>query len=160
MLEKIQKMMEKLMTAAASVLLGAMFAVITVNIILRLIPAAGGFKWYMEFSQYANVWAMLSGSVGIACAGTNLRVGMIDSIMKNHRYGSKFTDIIMDVAELIFYIVFTYSGFLLSARANQHVSTMPYFTMGHVYVIFPVTGILCVLAVLLHLAVTVTKKEG
>ncbi len=157
---KLQKRIDDLMTAIAAVLIAIMFVVIIANVILRLIPAVGGFRWYMEFSQYANVWGMLIGAVGIACAGTNLRVEVIDSVLKKWKYGYKFTRILIDLAELIFYFVMTYSGYLLASKAKQKVSTMPSFTMGQVYMIFPIAGVLCLIAVFVHLMVTLTTKAG
>lgn len=159
MLIKIQKGMDNLMTAIAAILTALMFLVIILNVILRLIPSIGGFKWYMEFSQYANVWAMLLGASGIAAMGTNLRVEAVDSIMEKFPWGYKASRVIVDVAEIVFYLVVTYSGWLLSTKAKQKVSTMPQFTMGQVYVIFPIAGALCVLAAVIHLAVTLSSKE-
>ena len=156
MLNKLQKRIDECMTIIGSVLICVMFVVIIANVILRLIPAVGGFSWYREFSQYANVWAMMLGAAGVACAGTNLRVEVIDALLENWKYGYRFTRIIVDVFELIFYVLVTYSGFLLSTKAKQKVSTMPKFTMGQVYAIFPVAGVLCIIAVLIHLAVTLT----
>lgn len=103
MLIKLQKKMDNLMTAISAILIAAMFLVIIVNVILRLIPAIGGFKWYMEFSQYANVWAMLLGAVGIAVMGTNLRVEAVDAlILSKIPGGLKIGRLIVDIAELIF----------------------------------------------------------
>ena len=152
--------MDNLMTAISAILIAAMFLVIIVNVILRLIPAIGGFKWYMEFSQYANVWAMLLGAVGIAVMGTNLRVEAVDAlILSKIPGGLKIGRLIVDIAELIFYFTMTYSGWLLATKAKQKVSTMPQFTMGQVYIIFPIAGALCILAILIHMAVTLTAKS-
>jgi TRAP-type C4-dicarboxylate transport system permease small subunit len=159
MLIKIQKGMDTFMTAVSAILTASMFFVIILNVILRLIPSIGGFSWYMEFSQYANVWAMLLGASGIAVMGTNLRVEAVDTVMEKFPWGYKASRVIVDVAELVFYLVVTYSGWLLSTKAKQKVSTMPRFTMGQVYVIFPIAGVLCVIAVLIHLAVTLTSKQ-
>lgn len=156
---KLQKMMDNLMTAIAAILIATMFLVIIVNVILRLIPSIGGFKWYMEFSQYANVWAMLLGAAGIAAMGTNLRVEAVDAlILSKIPGGVKIGRLIVDVAELVFYFTMTYSGWLLASKAKQKVSTMPQFTMGQVYIIFPIAGALCILAVLIHIAVTLSEK--
>ncbi len=160
MIQKVQKRVDETMTIIAAVLIGVMFLVIIANVILRLIPAVGGFSWYMEFSQYANVWAMMLGAAGVACMGTNLRVEVIDSLLKKKTWGYKVTRVIVDVFELVFYILVTYSGFLLSTKAKQKVSTMPRFSMGQVYMIFPIAGVLCVAAVLIHLAAVLTDKEG
>lgn len=160
MLLKLQKGMDHLMTVISAVLIATMFLVIIVNVILRLIPSVGGFKWYMEFSQYANVWGMLLGAAGIAVTGTNLRVEAVDSVLKKIPCGYKIGRIIVDVSQLIFYCTMTYSGWLLATKAKQRVSTMPQFTMGQVYMIFPVAGVLCIIAVLIHLAVTLTAKDA
>lgn len=158
MLIKIQKGMDRLTTAVGAALIAIMFMVIMANVILRLIPAVGGFRWYMEFSQYANVWGMMIGAAGIAVMGTNLRVEAVDTMVARFSWGYKFSRVIIDVAELVFYFTVTYSGWLLATKAKQKVSTMPQFTMGQVYWIFPVAGVLCILAVLIHLAVTLTAK--
>ena len=135
MLKKIQTWIDRIATGVAAVLLAVMFFVLIANVILRLIPAVGGFKWYMEFSQYANVWAMLIGAVGIAVSGTNLRVEVIDALNHKFSWGEKVTKSIVDV-------------FLI----------MPSFKMGQVYAIFPIAGVLCVIASVVHLLVTLTEK--
>jgi TRAP-type C4-dicarboxylate transport system permease small subunit len=86
-------------------------------------------------------------------------VEAVDTVMEKFPWGYKASRVIVDVAELVFYLVVTYSGWLLSTKAKQKVSTMPRFTMGQVYVIFPIAGVLCVIAVLIHLAVTLTSKQ-
>lgn len=158
MLRKIQKGLDRIMTVIASVLLTVMFFVLVANVVLRLIPAIGGFSWYMEFSQYANVWAMMFGAAGIAIMGTNLRVEVIDSLLHKYSWGKKATSLIVDVFELIFYIIVTYSGYILSTKARQAVSTMPGFTMGQVYMIFPIAGALCIFAVVIHILVVITGQ--
>jgi len=159
MLRKIQKGIDKILTVIASILLAVMFFVLVANVVLRLIPAVGGFSWYMEFSQYANVWAMMFGAAGIAIMGTNLRVEVIDSFLHKFSWGKKATSLIVDIFELIFYFIVTYSGFILSTKARQAVSTMPKFSMGQVYMIFPIAGALCIFAVIIHMLVVLTGQD-
>ncbi len=158
MLRKIQKGVDRVLTIISSILLAVMFFVLVANVVLRLIPSIGGFSWYMEFSQYANVWAMMFGAAGIAIMGTNLRVEIIDSLLHKYPWGKKVTALIVDVSELVFYIIVTYSGYLLATKARQAVSTMPRFTMGQVYMIFPIAGALCIFSVVIHILVTVTGQ--
>ena len=147
--------------AIGAIMIAIMFVVIMANVVLRLIPHVGGFSWYMEFSQYANVWAMLIGAGGIAVSCTNLRVELIDSIVEKFPWGYKLTRVIIDVFVVAFYAILTYSGYELATRAKQAVSTMPDFTMGQVYMIFPVAGVLCIICAVIHLLVTLTaKNEG
>ena len=91
--------------------------------------------------------------------GTNLRVEAVDTVLGKTEFGRKLSRVIIDVSELVFYLVVTYSGWMLASRAKQKVSTMQQFTMGQVYMIFPIAGVLCIAAVLIHLAVTLTVKE-
>ncbi len=158
MLKKIQTWIDRIATGVAAVLLAVMFFVLIANVILRLIPSVGGFKWYMEFSQYANVWAMLIGAVGIAISGTNLRVEVIDALNHKFSWGAKVTKSIVDVFLIIFYCIMTASGRILASKAVQAISTMPSFKMGQVYAIFPIAGVLCVIASVVHLLVTLTEK--
>ena len=158
MLKKIQTWIDNITTAVAAVMIAVMFLVIIANVILRAIPAVGGFKWYMEFSQYANVWAMLIGAAGIAVQGTNLRVEAVDAIARKIPHGEKIAKILVDLALIAFYCILTASGRVISQKAIQAVSTMPQFRMGQVYSIFPVAGVLCAVSALVHLLVTVTEK--
>lgn len=158
MLTRVQKAVDAACTIIGAVLIAVMFCVIMANVILRLIPNIGGFSWYMEFSQYANVWAMLIGAAGIVVTGTNLRVEVIDSLLERFPWGYKLTRVLVDVSVVLFYGVLTRSGFILATRARQAVSTMPGFTMGQVYMIFPVAGVLCIAAAVIHLLVTLTGK--
>lgn len=159
MLVKLQKGIDTVTTTIGGILIAVMFVIIMANVILRLIPAVGGFSWYMEFSQYSNVWAMLIGAAGIVVRGTNLRVEVIDSLLERFPWGEKLTRVIVDVAVVVFYCVVTYSGYILATKAKQAVSTMPSFTMGQVYFIFPVAGVLCIAAAVVHLLVTLTAKS-
>lgn len=160
MLKKIQTWIDRITTMLASVLLAVMFVVLVANVVLRLIPAVGGFKWYMEFSQYANVWAMLIGAAGVAVMGTNLRVEAVDSIAAKIPHGQKIAKVIVDLFLIVFYCILAYSGGELSRKAIQKVSTMPQFTMGQVYIIFPVAGIISAIAAAVHLLVTLTEKPA
>ncbi len=159
MLKKIQKGYDNVLTGISAVMLSVMFVVIVANVILRLIPNIGGFKWYMEFSQYANVWAMLLGAGGIAAAGTNLRVEVVDALVEKYPWGKKLTKTIVDVALMVYYAVLTTSGYTLATKAKQAVSTMPQFKMGQVYWIFPIAGVICIIGAVIHLLVTWTEKE-
>lgn len=79
-MKKLQQTMDKITTMISSILCAAMMIILFANVVLRLIPSVGGFKWYMESSQYLNVWSMLIACIGINAMGTNLRVEVVDSI--------------------------------------------------------------------------------
>ena len=154
----IQTWMDHITTTVAAVLIAVMFVVIIANVVLRAIPAVGGFRWYMEFSQYANVWAMLIGAAGIAVQGTNLRVEAVDTIAKKIPYGERIARILIDIAMMVFYWMVYRSGKLYAAKAMAiKISTMPKYRMGQVYKIFPAAAVLCIIAAIVHLVVTVTE---
>ena len=153
--------MDKITTLISAILCAAMMIILFANVVLRLIPSVGGFKWYMESSQYLNVWSMLIACVGINAMGTNLRVEVVDSILGKTPFGKKLVVLIRDVFIILFYVLVTYSGWQLCTRAKQAVSTMPQFTMGQVYTIFPIAGVICIIGAVVNLIVELTEKpEG
>lgn len=154
-MKKLQTTLDKITTLISAILCAAMMVILFANVVLRLIPGIGGFKWYMESSQYLNVWSMLIACIGINAMGTNLRVEVVDAVLGKTPLGKKIVVIIL------FYVMVTYGGYQLCTRAKQAVSTMPQFTMGQVYTIFPIAGVLCILSAVLNLIVELTAKpEG
>ena len=93
-MKKLQQTMDKITTLISSILCAAMMIILFANVVLRLIPSVGGFKWYMESSQYLNVWSMLIACVGINAMGTNLRVEVVDSIFGRTALGKKLVVLI------------------------------------------------------------------
>ena len=67
-MKKLQNALDKGSTVVAAVMCAAMMIILFANVVLRLIPSIGGFKWYMEGGQYINVWSMLI--VGICITST------------------------------------------------------------------------------------------
>ena len=156
----LQKWIDSISTAVAAILIADMFLVIIANVVLRAIPAVGGFRWYMEFSQYANVWAMLIAAAGIAARGTNLRVEAVDAVAAKIPGGRKIAKILIDVATIVFFYMVYRGGKLYAAKAMViKISTMPKFKMGQVYQIFPAAAILCIIGSAVHLLVTLTEEK-
>ena len=96
-MKKLQQTMDKITTLISSILCAAMMIILFANVVLRLIPSVGGFKWYMENSQYLNVWSMLIACIGINAMGTNLHVEVVDSIFSKTALGKKLVVLIRDV---------------------------------------------------------------
>lgn len=88
-MKKLQTTLDKITTLISAILCAAMMVILFANVVLRLIPGIGGFKWYMESSQYLNVWSMLIVCIGINAMGTNLRVEVVDSILGKTPLGKK-----------------------------------------------------------------------
>nr|WP_243154039.1 TRAP transporter small permease subunit [Pseudoflavonifractor sp. 60] len=155
----MQNALDKGSTLIAAVMCAAMMVILFANVVLRLIPNIGGFKWYMESSQYLNVWSMLIVGICITAKGTHLHVELVDAVAGKNPTLKKLHKVITSAFIFLFYVMVTYSGYQLSTRAKQAVSTMPQFKMGQVYVIFVIAGALCALSALVDLIVTLTEKE-
>ena len=160
-MKKLQNALDKGSTVIAAVMCAVMMVILFANVVLRLIPGIGGFKWYMEGGQYINVWSMLIVGICITAKGTHLHVELVDAVAGKNPVLKKLHKVITSVFIFLFYVMVTYSGYQLSTRAKQAVSTMPQFKMGQVYVIFVVAGVLCALSALIDLIVALTEKgEG
>ncbi|MBQ7582545.1 MAG: TRAP transporter small permease subunit [Lachnospiraceae bacterium] len=158
-MKKLQTILDKSSTLVAAILCGVMMAILLANVILRYIPGIGGFKWYMEGGQYLNVFSMLLAGIGITVQRTHLHVELVDTLVENNPGLKKIHTVIVSVFIILFYALMTYSGWMLCTKAKQAVSTMPQFTMGQVYTIFPIAGALCVLAGIVDLIVQLTEKK-
>lgn len=158
-MKKLQSALDRGSTLIAAVMCAAMMVILFANVVLRLIPNIGGFSWYMESSQYLNVWSMLIACIGITAKGTNLHVELVDTVVSKNPALKKIHKVVTSAFIFLFYVMVTYSGYQLSTRAKQAVSTMPRFKMGQVYVIFVIAGAVCALSALVDLIVALTAKE-
>lgn len=158
-MKKLQNALDKGSTVVAAVMCAAMMIILFANVVLRLIPGIGGFKWYMEGGQYINVWSMLIVGVCITVKGTHLHVELVDAVVGKNPVLKKIHKVITSAFIFLFYVMVTYSGYQLSTRAKQAVSTMPQFKMGQVYVIFVIAGALCAFSALVDMIVAITEKE-
>ncbi len=152
-MKKIQEWADKLSVLISSLMIAAMMFILVFNIIMRFVPGVGGVRWYMESSQYLNVWAMLLVGIQITIRGTHLRVEIIDALVKKSAVGQKVVKVLNDIFILLFYVIAAYASFQLATKAKQAVSTMPNFTMGQVYMMMPVAYGLSALAVIIELIV-------
>lgn len=158
-MKKLQTTLDNVSTFVSAALCAVMMVILFANVVLRYIPGIGGFKWYMEAGQYLNVFSMLIAGIGITVSRTHLHVELVDAMVAKAPALKKVHAVIVSVFIALFYIMMTYSGWLLCTKAKQAVSTMPQFTMGQVYAIFPIAGILCVAATVVDLLVALTEKE-
>lgn len=158
-MKKLQTILDKASTFVAAVLCAAMMVILLANVILRFVPGVGGFKWYMEGGQYLNVFSMLIAGIGITARRTHLHVELVDSLVEKKPGLKKLHSAVVSLFMILFYVMVTYGGWQLATRAKQAVSTMPQFTMGQVYRIFPIAGAITVLAAIVDLIVQLTEKE-
>lgn len=158
-MKKVQTFLDTASTVVAAVLCGAMMVILLANVILRFIPGIGGFKWYMEGGQYLNVFSMLIAGIGITARRTHLHVELVDAFAAKNPKLKKIHGVIVSLFVILFYAMVTYGGWQLASRAKQAVSTMPQFTMGQVYRIFPIAGAITVVAAIVDMIVLIMEKE-
>ena len=140
---KIQKWVDRVAVVVSSVLCAALMVVLLANVILRYIPGIGGFSWYMEGSQYLNVWSMFIVGVGLCVRGDHLRVNIVEDLCAKNRISHAVQQTVVSFLMAVFYGLVTYAFSLLVTKGMKvRISTMQSFRMGQVYIVIPVaTGL-------------------
>ncbi|MCD8139375.1 MAG: TRAP transporter small permease [Planctomycetaceae bacterium] len=155
----LQRWVDRITTTIACAIIAVYMIIIVYNVGSRYI-FGGGIQWYMESSQFLNVWAMFIAGIGLCASNEHLRVSLIDELLKGR---IKTVDrIIVSVFTFAFYALVAYSAYLLAMRSRQTISTMEPLKMSYVYWMLPVTAALSALAVVLDLACFLGRggKEG
>lgn len=145
-MRRLQKIIDKLAVTLSSVLLGFVIIVLIYNVFARFL--GGGISWYMEASQYINVWAVLITGISICAFGQHLRIDGLENVLKGKL---KVLDkLLVALANLAFYAFFTYGSFLFASKARQSIATIPALKMSFVYWMMPVCGVLSMLSIILY----------
>lgn len=156
-MRKLQDGIDKVSTVISAVMCGAMMLILTVNIILRYMPGIGGFTWYMESSQYLNVWSMLIAGIAISVKTQHLKVNLAEDLAKG--VGKKVVKVIVAIFNVLFYVGMAYGAYLLATKAKQSISTMPQFKMAQVYWVIPITAVLSAVSVVIGLIVDLQNEN-
>lgn len=156
-MRKLQAVIDKAATVIAAVMCGGMMTILVVNIIMRYMPGMGGFSWYMESSQYLNVWSMLIAGVAITVRTEHLKVNLAEDLAKGS--WKKIVKVLVAVFNVLFYMGMAYGACLLATKAKQSISTMPQFKMAHVYWMIPVTALLSAASVIIGLIVDLQNGD-
>lgn len=156
-MKKLQYWIDKIAVSISAILLASMMIILVVNIILRYTPGIGGVKWYMESTQYLNVWSMFVVGISICVKNEHLNVNLLESMVKG--IGKKIVKCIIAVFTILFYVGLAYATFLLASKSRQEISTMPMFKMSVVYWPIPVISILCAASTLIGLFVDLSDSK-
>ncbi|HHW31646.1 MAG TPA: TRAP transporter small permease [Clostridiaceae bacterium] len=152
---KLQKVIDKTATIISSILLGIMVVILIYNVAARFL--GGGIRWYMEGSQYLNVWAMFIAGIGICVTTDHLRISLIEDLLKGKiKFANK---IIVGIINFSFYCLLTYGTYLLASKSRQEISTMPPLKMSYVYWLMPVASALSAISVIIGLIVDLNNKD-
>lgn len=154
-MHKLQRWVDRVTTIIASAICAIFMVIIVYNVAARYF-FDGGIQWYMEASQYLNVWAMFIAGIGLCASNDHLRVSLIDEVLKGR---IKTVDrVIVSIFTILFYAALAYSSYLLAMRSRQTISTMEPLKMAYVYWMLPVTAALSVLAAIIDLICYLTGK--
>lgn len=155
---KLQKWIDRLTTVISTVMLAAMMIILVINIILRYTPGVGGVSWYMESTQYLNVWSMFVIGIAICVRTEHLNV----NLLLDHTKGAvnQIVRTAIAILNVLFYFGLAYGTGLLASRSKQAVSTMSYFQMSQVYWLIPVAAMLSAISVLIGLFVNWKTGKG
>lgn len=160
-MKKLQHAIDQGATFVSALMCAAMMIILIINIVLRYTPGVGGFSWYMEGSQYLNVWSMLIIGIAISATRTHLKVALVDELaMKAGPAFYKLHQGFVALMIVLFYLVVAYAGYIYAMRSNQVISTMPMFKMSLIYWMFPITSILSAFSAALDYCIFLTNKGG
>lgn len=161
-MQKLQFWIDKASTILSASMLALMMIILAANVALRYIPGIGGFKWYMESSQYLNVWAMLIVGIAISVRTEHLNVGMLEEASKG--IWKSIIKIIIAIFTIIFYLGLAYGSYLLATKSKQEISTMAPLKMAYVYWLIPIASVLSAVSafigLLIHLLPENKEKGG
>ena len=153
-MKKLQEKIDTITTAISAVLLGVVVIILSYNVFARFL--GGGIQWYMEASQYLNVWAMLIAGIGICAKGEHLRISAIEGLLKGN--GIKISRLLTALLTIAFYLLFAYGAYLLASRSRQDISTMAPLKMAYVYWLMPVISVLSAISTALQAVIQFQEK--
>lgn len=156
-MKKLQDWIDKVTVSISAILLALMMIILVVNIILRYTPGVGGIKWYMESTQYLNIWSMFVVGISICVRNEHLNVNLLESLVKG--IGKKIVKCLVAFFSVLFYVGLAYGTYLLASKSRQEISTMPMFDMSVVYWLIPIVSILCAASTVLALVVDLSGKK-
>ena len=157
-MRKLQNRIDQLTTGISACLFAALTVILSYNVFTRFL--GGGISWYMEASQYMNVWAMMIAGIGITSKGEHLRISAVESLTRGK--GKKILQVIITILTVAFYVLLAYGTYLLAIKSKQNISTMGSLKMSYVYWPLPVISALSAISALLHgmIQQTEPREEG
>lgn len=152
-MRRLQQRLDSITAMVSGALLGLVVIILSYNVFARFL--GGGIQWYMETSQYFNVWAMFLVGISLCMRGEHLRINALEEILPEA--GKKVIRILVAVFTAAFYLILAYATFLLASRSKQVISTMTYFKMSYVYWPIP---FLCLLSAFSTVVNTILLFRG
>ena len=160
-MRRVQRWLDWSTTVVSAAIIGAYMLIVVYNVGARYL-FGGGIQWYMESSQYLNIWAMFVAGIGLCATNEHLRVSLVDDLLRGR---VKAADrVLVSLLTFVFYLFVAYATWRLASRSRQTISTMEPLKMAYVYWVLPFVSGASALAVLVDLAVYLTggrdQSEG
>lgn len=148
-MEKTKAFIDKVFTYLSALLLLAVVIILGANIVSRVFGK--GFSWYMEGSQFINVWSVFLGGVALAACKEHIRIEAIDELFKGRKKIVPIT--ITHITTLVFSLCLAYAMFLLASKSRQTIATMYPLKMAYVYYPLIVLSLLSALSSIIAMLV-------
>ncbi|MCC8189752.1 MAG: TRAP transporter small permease [Planctomycetes bacterium] len=159
----LQRWIDVTTTVASAGIIAVYMIIVIYNVGSRYL-FGGGIQWYMESSQFLNIWAMFIAGIGLCASNEHLRVSIIDDMLPGR--WKRYDRILVSILTFAFYAFVAYATYRLAGRARQTISTMEPLKMSLVYWLLPFAAGASALAVVVDLLVyltdgaTVTDGQG
>lgn len=141
---KLRYWLDRVAMLLSCVLCGVFMLIVIYNVGARYF-FDGGIQWYMESSQYLNIWSVFIAGIGICATNDHLRVAIIDEKLRGKPKTVFF--FLSSICTIAFYVFVAYSAYLLASRSRQTISTMGTLKMSYVYWLLPFVSGLSAFAV-------------
>jgi TRAP-type C4-dicarboxylate transport system permease small subunit len=155
-MKRLQQCLDTVSAAVCGVLIGLIIIILSYNVFARFL--GGGIQWYMETSQYFNVWAMFIVGISLCMRGEHLRINALEEIFPG--IFKKVLRLLVSAVTVAFYLMLAYGTFLLASRSKQVISTMTSLKMSYVYWPIPVLCLLSAFSVIVHTVLSFGAQAG
>jgi len=135
---KIDRVLVPILKWSSAVCLVALLVLIAAGIFVRFVPI-GSLGWADEVIEWAFVYMVFMGSVVLWRERSHFRVDLVPQWLAGTR-GGRALDISLGLLSLVFFLVFTYEGTVLTLRTtdNSPILDLPKLFW---YAILPLSGI-------------------
>ena len=145
-MRKILETIDRISTGIGIALIVPMMVILLVNILLR--QFSGGISWYMETSQFLNVWAVFAVTVGLCATNDHLHIDALEGALKGTP--KRIMRIFIAALTVFFLCVLGYSFVIIASRSRQRVNSMQYLKMAWIYWPIPIMCFLSAISCALH----------
>ncbi len=154
-MDRIANLITSVLKVVCGIVLAALVVIITVEVASRWMGIA--MPWTDELARYLLIWMTFLGCSLALASGTHLSVDFI--VKKFPENGQKALNIITRVLIIIFFGIIMIYGTKLSIAAINTRSTALHWSMGAVYSILPLSGLLSVFYAVMDI-IHIIRGEG